>query len=111
MRTSAETRSGKVAADRIAIGRPPSWPGGAARRRQAWRQLAGAGRPTFRAHPLAVAEESVEPEARGKPPALASAPGPTRTGDPQVRSLTTVLTQPISHHPSPVRNAMGGRSP
>src|SRR5437762_13474665 len=25
----------------------------------------------------------------------------------QLRSLTTVLTQPISHHPSPVRNAMG----
>src|SRR5438132_10381390 len=29
----------------------------------------------------------------------------------QLRSLTTVLTQPISHHPNPVRNAMGGRSP
>jgi hypothetical protein len=36
-------------------------------------------------------------------PVRLSAPGPIRTGDLQVRSPRTVLTQPISHHPSPAR--------
>ncbi len=38
----------------------------------------------------------------GEVPVLLSAPGPTRTGDPQVRSLTSVVAQPISAHPRSV---------
>jgi len=49
-----------------------------------------------------VQSGSFEDPRRPEVPVPPSAPGVSRTPDLQVRSLTTVLTQPISHHPSPV---------
>jgi hypothetical protein len=48
---------------------------------------------------------------RPEVPVQLSAPGPIRTGDLQVRSLRTGLTQPISQHPSPVRTRSDEQSP